>query len=283
MLEQPGFGKRLRQLRQQRGISQVSLSGTGMSAAYLSRLESGARRPTDRAVAYLAAQLSIPADTFEKDRPEDSLAEVVALVAASPERDLDAGMGAVLAESLRTAGEADDLTRWHALVQLARVHEKLGKFRAEREVLAELNGLGEKLGRAALLGRARLRLAFCERDLGHLEAARDAGRRRRRTEHAHLRGGLRPRAAAAGLLPGRAGRPRRGRPAGGRRPQVAAGCHRRLGCPGVLERGDHRRPAVQRRACRGVPGPGLGRPRQPGRPHPPDAAAAGGRVPLPRG
>lgn len=174
MLEQPGFGKRLRQLRQQRGISQVSLAGTGMSAAYLSRLESGARRPTDRAVTYLAIQLGIPTDTFEKDRPEDSLAEVVALVAASPERDLDAGMGAALSESLETAGEIDDLTRWHSLVQLARVHEKLGNFRAEREVLAELNGLGEKLGRAALLGRARLRLAFCERDLGHLEAARDA-------------------------------------------------------------------------------------------------------------
>ncbi|MFD5326775.1 helix-turn-helix domain-containing protein [Streptomyces sp. NPDC127092] len=174
MLEQPGFGKRLRQLRQQRGISQVALAGTGMSAAYLSRLESGGRRPTERAVAYLAERLGIPVEMFEDDRPEDSLSDVVAIVAAMPERDLDAGTGALLAESLEAAGEADDLTRWHALAQLARVHEVLGDFRQEREALVGLNALGEKLGRAALQDRARLRLAHCERDLGDVKAARDA-------------------------------------------------------------------------------------------------------------
>ncbi|MFJ6721801.1 MULTISPECIES: helix-turn-helix domain-containing protein [unclassified Streptomyces] len=174
MLEQPGFGKRLRQLRQERGISQVALAGTGMSAAYLSRLESGGRRPTARAVSYLAEQLGIPVEMFEDDRPEDSLTEVVALMAAVPESDFDAGTGKLLAESLAAAGDADDLTRWHALAQLARVYEVLGDFRKERETLLELNALGEKLGRAALQSRARIRLARCERDLGNVKAARDA-------------------------------------------------------------------------------------------------------------
>ncbi|MFE6456898.1 helix-turn-helix domain-containing protein [Streptomyces cinereoruber] len=174
MLEQPGFGKRLRQLRQQRGISQVTLAGTGMSAAYLSRLESGSRRPTEHAVGYLAERLGISVDMFEDDRPEDSLTEVVAVVAAMPERDLDAGTGTLLAEALEAAGEADDLTRWHALAQLARVHEVLGDFRREREALAGLDELGRKLGRAALQGRARLRLAHCDRDLGDVKSARDA-------------------------------------------------------------------------------------------------------------
>ncbi len=174
MLEQPGFGRRLRQLRQQRGLSQVDLAGAGMSAAYLSRLESGGRPPTEKAVAYLAERLGVTADMLDQAQPEDSLGEVVAIVAAMPDRDLDSDIGEMITQSLESASDASDMTRWHALVQLARVHERLGDFRRKREVLSDLNELSEQLGRAALLGRARLRLAFCERDLGNMEAARDA-------------------------------------------------------------------------------------------------------------
>ncbi|NEC88398.1 helix-turn-helix transcriptional regulator [Streptomyces sp. SID12501] len=174
MLQQPAFGKRLRQLRQHRGISQVDLTGPGMSAAYLSRLESGNRRPTDRAVAYLAERLGVPRETFEDDRPEDSLTDLVATVAATPERDLDSDTGRLLTQGLDAAGEADPLTRWHALTQLARVYEVVGDFRKEHEALVRLNALSEELGRAALQVRARLRLARCARDLGDAKAARDA-------------------------------------------------------------------------------------------------------------
>ncbi|WP_181140787.1 helix-turn-helix domain-containing protein [Streptomyces sp. Ru62] len=174
MLEQPGFGKRLRQLRQQRGISQVDLTGPGMSAAYLSRLESGNRRPTERAVTYLAQRLGVPVEVFEDDRPEDSLTDVVATVAAMPERDLDDETARLLTDSLAAAGDADDLTHWHALTQLARVYEVLGDFRKEHEALVRLNAVSEKLGRAALQVRARLRLAHCARDLGDAKASRDA-------------------------------------------------------------------------------------------------------------
>ncbi|MFE9018903.1 helix-turn-helix domain-containing protein [Streptomyces sp. NPDC007808] len=174
MLEQPAFGKRLRQMRQHRGISQVDLTGPGMSAAYLSRLESGNRRPTERAVAYLAERLGVPAEAFEDDRPEDSLIDLVANVAAMPERDLDAETGRLLTESLAAADDADALTRWHALTQLARVYEVLGHFREEYEALVRLNALSEELGRSALQVRARLRLARCARDLGDAKAARDA-------------------------------------------------------------------------------------------------------------
>ncbi|MGN5376796.1 helix-turn-helix domain-containing protein [Streptomyces lasalocidi] len=59
MLHQPAFGRRLRKLRQARGLSQTALAGDGMSTGYLSRLESGARQPTERAVAYLAVRLDL--------------------------------------------------------------------------------------------------------------------------------------------------------------------------------------------------------------------------------
>ena len=59
MLDQPVFGRRLRQLRTERGLTLAALAGEGMSTGYLSRLESGARQPTERAIAHLAAQLGI--------------------------------------------------------------------------------------------------------------------------------------------------------------------------------------------------------------------------------
>lgn len=175
MLEQPGFGKRLRQLRQRQGVSQVDLTGPGMSAAYLSRLESGDRRPTERAVLYLTQRLGISVDAFE-DRPEDSLTDIVATVAAMPERELDAETGKLLAETLKAAGDADSMTRWHALTQLARVHEVLGDFAEERAALDRLSALSEELGRPALQVRARIRLARCARNLGDAKAARNAVR-----------------------------------------------------------------------------------------------------------
>ncbi|MEW9515374.1 helix-turn-helix domain-containing protein [Streptomyces tubercidicus] len=174
MLEQPTFGKRLRQLRQHRGVSQVGLTGPGMSAAYLSRLESGNRRPTDRAVAYLAERLGVPIEAFADDRPEDQLTDLVAAVAATPERYLDTETAGLLIESLDAANGADPLTRWHALTQLARVHEVLGDFRKEHEALVRLTALSEEMGRAALHARARLRLARCARELGDAKSARDA-------------------------------------------------------------------------------------------------------------
>lgn len=46
MLQQSEFGPRLRALREKRGLSQAALAKGGISTGYLSRLESGARRPT---------------------------------------------------------------------------------------------------------------------------------------------------------------------------------------------------------------------------------------------
>ncbi|MEU7601891.1 helix-turn-helix domain-containing protein [Streptomyces sp. NPDC041003] len=175
MFEQPGFGKRLRQLRKRQGVSQVDLTGPGMSAAYLSRLESGDRRPTERAVLYLTQRLGVSVDAFE-DRPEDSLIDIVAAVSAIPERELDAETGKLLADALKAAGDADSMARWHALTQLAQVHEVLGDFTEERTVLDQLGALSEELGRPALQFRARIRLARCARNLGDVKAARQAVR-----------------------------------------------------------------------------------------------------------
>ncbi|TYB68461.1 helix-turn-helix domain-containing protein [Nonomuraea sp. PA05] len=53
MREQPVLGRRLRQRRTERGLTLAALAGEGMSTGYLPRLESGARQPTERAIAHL--------------------------------------------------------------------------------------------------------------------------------------------------------------------------------------------------------------------------------------
>ncbi|MFE9457028.1 helix-turn-helix domain-containing protein [Streptomyces californicus] len=176
MLEQPAFGRRLRQLRRERGRSQVELTGPGMSATFLSRLESGARRPTDRSVAYLAERLGVPVESFER-HPGESLTDAIASVAALSEREIDAEAADALAAALDSPDDdTDPAMRWHGLAQLARCHEALGDFRRQREALTRLGELSDAMGRTALQVRARLRLARCARDLGDAEAARTAVR-----------------------------------------------------------------------------------------------------------
>lgn len=65
MTDESSFGARLKALRLQRGLSQAALAGEEISTGYLSRLESGARQPTERVIAYLAKQLGVDRVAFE--------------------------------------------------------------------------------------------------------------------------------------------------------------------------------------------------------------------------
>src|SRR5213593_2678803 len=52
-------GERLRRLRLERGLSQRDLSAPGVSYAYISRIEAGARRPSVKALRMLAKKLGV--------------------------------------------------------------------------------------------------------------------------------------------------------------------------------------------------------------------------------
>src|SRR5438477_7855097 len=58
-------GERLRRLRVERGFSQRDLSGPGVSYAYISRIEAGARRPSVKALRLLARKLGVTAQYLE--------------------------------------------------------------------------------------------------------------------------------------------------------------------------------------------------------------------------
>jgi tetratricopeptide (TPR) repeat protein len=62
------IGARLKRLRLERGLSQRELSGPGVSYAYISRIEAGARTPSVKALRMLARKLGVTVEYLETGR-----------------------------------------------------------------------------------------------------------------------------------------------------------------------------------------------------------------------
>lgn len=69
------FGGRLRRLRSERGLLQSDLAGDGVSASYVSLLESGRRQPTPPVAAALANRLGVPLDLLLNGASDADLQE----------------------------------------------------------------------------------------------------------------------------------------------------------------------------------------------------------------
>src|SRR5437764_10971018 len=59
------IGRRLRRLRLERQLSQRELASPGVSYAYISRIEAGARRPSVKALRQLAPKLGVSVEYLE--------------------------------------------------------------------------------------------------------------------------------------------------------------------------------------------------------------------------
>lgn len=151
------------------GLSQTALAGEGMSTSYLSRLESGARQPTDRAVGYLAGRLGLEAHDFQ-EQAGGSLTQALTLAASTGSSDAIEA----LRRALAAEGHESALLRWQALWQLARAARLQGDHPAERDHLARLVELGEETDVGELRVRGLTRLARCLRSLGEITPALDA-------------------------------------------------------------------------------------------------------------
>lgn len=171
MLEQPHFGRRLKRLRLARGLSQAGLVGQGMSTGYLSRLESGERRPTERAVSYLAGRLGV--DTSALTAPADgrSLTGVLAAVTSAPPGTDDT---AALSRAVEEDTGEDPAARWQALWLLSRAAGRDGDYEGERTRLRELVALSDLLAASDLRARSLVAYACCTRALGDLRTAEPA-------------------------------------------------------------------------------------------------------------
>src|SRR6476661_3591214 len=113
-------GQRLRRLRHERGLSQRQLASPGVSYAYISRIEAGARRPSVKALRQLAPKLGVSVeyletgrDLSERDQRELRLAEAeltLRLEQDSPEAEgeFSALLAEVAARARAALGELAD-------------------------------------------------------------------------------------------------------------------------------------------------------------------------------
>ncbi|WP_335934747.1 helix-turn-helix domain-containing protein [Streptomyces sp. PTD5-9] len=170
---QPEFGRLLRRLRVERGLSQADLMGPKVSASYVSRLESGGRAVTPQAAAHLAERLGVTIDVFQVAAGAVGADRAPALLAAAVTA-LDDGAPADAVRLLTTCAALPDVSAdhaWQVLWYLARGHERLGDVRAQRDVLERLRSVAHESGIAHLRVRVLAALSGCDRVLGETESA----------------------------------------------------------------------------------------------------------------
>lgn len=105
----PGLGKRLRQLRVGRGMTQQELADPHYTAAYISTIEAGKRRPSEEALAHLADRLGTDPESLATGRPPGLVSELE--------------LGLVEARRLASSGKAKDgMKRFEQLLATAHEH-----------------------------------------------------------------------------------------------------------------------------------------------------------------
>jgi tetratricopeptide (TPR) repeat protein len=176
-VEPRALGARLKSARVARGLTQSALAGEGISTGYVSRIESGARRPTLKVLVELARRLDKPVD------------ELLRGVSSSDYDEIRLGLDyAELALENGEAGEAerqarDALTRAElaSLDQFrARGHYLLGRaYESQGRMDDAIRELEQALASdsSLMMIHAGIALSRCHRNAGDLTLAIEVGER----------------------------------------------------------------------------------------------------------
>ena len=115
-------GERLRRLRLERGLSQRDLSAPGVSYAYISRIEAGARRPSVKALRMLAKKLAVTPGYLETGSDlDDEAARELRLADVELRLRLDGEI-----DALELQGILDDATEHADVAAATRAHIAIG-------------------------------------------------------------------------------------------------------------------------------------------------------------
>ncbi|WP_194293325.1 helix-turn-helix domain-containing protein [Actinomadura macrotermitis] len=207
MTSADSFGRRLRALRRQQGITQTELAGDELSTSYVSLLESGKRRPTVEIALKLAARLNVaPEVLLNSGEPESAPAPSGHMTA---ERELLLARGELalaeggtetardlFAQALRSSGGTPPPM---ALRGLALANERLGRLEEAVSLYGE--ALSKRYDDWDVRLDTALSLAGCLADLGRAEESMDRLEEAARNLADHgLDGSPLAVAAAAGLV-----------------------------------------------------------------------------------
>lgn len=108
------LGDRLRGVRVAKGMTQAAVAGEGISVAYVSRMESGQRRPTVNALTHVASKLGVPVEHLLGVMTAGE-AEEVRLILDYAELSLESGSPQEAATRLREVIERADSCHIEAL------------------------------------------------------------------------------------------------------------------------------------------------------------------------
>lgn len=174
-IEQPAFGKRVREVRRSQGLSQGDLAGDDLSPSYVSLVENGRRVPGAKIARSLAQRLGTTVGALcATDEPGDRLTRRLALVGqlvAARSSQLAGDWPAArrqLESVVEQAGTGHDEVRWEARWELATVLGRLDDPARHEAALRHL--LDDPLTRSApvLHARVAVELAQLLRTAGRL-------------------------------------------------------------------------------------------------------------------
>jgi transcriptional regulator with XRE-family HTH domain len=132
MAKREGIGARLKRFRLERGLSQRDLSSPGISYAYISRIESGARTPSVKALRRIAGKLGVTVEHLETGEPtpdERGVADAgldFASLPAEAQRASEAKAGRGAREGAQLA--ADEVVVERREAEVARLRKRLDEL-----------------------------------------------------------------------------------------------------------------------------------------------------------
>ena len=176
-VEPSALGARIKSARLARGLTQAELAGDGISTAYVSRIESGARRPTLKVLVEFARRLDKPVDQLLRGVSGTEYDEIrlgldyaeLALENGEPEEAERQARDALTRAELATLEPFR--SRGHYL--LGRAYEALGRL---DEAIRELEHAVDS-GSSLPVVHAGIALSRCHRDAGDLSLAIEVGER----------------------------------------------------------------------------------------------------------
>ncbi|MEK2476786.1 helix-turn-helix domain-containing protein [Streptomyces noursei] len=162
MVEQPDFGKRVREIRRARGMSQSDIAGEGISPSYVSLVESGRRTPSRKAVLAIADRLGMTPEELSAPQPDEQRRlhrlDLVGRLIAARSCQLSGDWESALSHLRDVVQEATTLgaeeVLWEARWELAATLGRLGDATAREDTLNAL--LADPLTKTSPLLHARV-------------------------------------------------------------------------------------------------------------------------------
>jgi transcriptional regulator with XRE-family HTH domain len=172
-IRQPAFGKKLRTLRLENGLTQADLAGGPVSTSYVSRIESGSRIPSVETVRYVAAKLGVTAEELlSVDTSENSwnvtAAEISTLLA---DKDFPAVIDALHPYGADLSARLPEGWAWQMLWARSRAHTELQDGQGRRTDLHQMVALTRKWDSPSLLARLLVDLSDSARVVGDIGEA----------------------------------------------------------------------------------------------------------------